>query len=299
MTCARKNTIINTVMLYYTFESIKYSPYTAIIKAPNTKKHKLQFWKITYSINGQSIVYLNDSRYVLKNTTLLFVKPQDVFQTRSYTDDAFTHRDIYISDERLREICRMLPYNPYEKLRSQNTCVDVSALQTANLEYLLNVFPLNSEEKTDVLDTLHQTVIINCLSMFISATHTAPKAPSWLTVLADRATQLEYLQSDIGHFLSDLPYTQRHVSRYFQKYYGTTPTAYLIKAKIVYSTNLLMDKELLIANIAQMLGFNTQSGFIKAFKEYFHLSPNAWRKKYLTDKDASPTSKSGAPDTIE
>lgn len=286
-------------MLYYTFESIKYYPYTAIFRAPNTQKHKLQFWKIMYAVSGQSQVRLNGKKYELKNTTLLFVKPMDILQTVSYADDTFTHRDIYISDERMREICAMLPCNPYEMLRKEDTFVEVAALQTANLEYVLNAFPLNSDEKNSVLDTLHQTVVMNCLAMFINDRHSVPKAPPWLTVLADRATQPEYLQNDIGYFLSDLPYTKRHVSRSFQKYYGSTPTAYLIKAKIIYSTNLLMNKELLIANIAQMLGFNTQSGYIKAFKEHFNLSPNAWRKQYLTDKNAFPPSKSGDSDTIE
>ena len=70
-----------------------------------------------------------------------------------------------------------------------------------------------------------------------------------------------------------------------------TPTDYLTKAKIVQSTNYLMNRDMLIVDIAQRLGFSTQSGFIKAFKAYFHLSPNAWRKKYLTDKYAAPTSK--------
>lgn len=285
-------------MLYYTYESIKYSPYTAIIKAPNEQKHKLQFWKISYAISGTSESYLNDKKYVLKNNTLLFVKPQDVLQTFSYSDTNYTHRDIYISDERLQEICKTLPYNPYKKLLKKNIFLNISRLQTDHLEYLLNTFPLNSDEKNDRLDTLHQIVIVNCLSMLIQSINPAPKAPSWLTVLVDRVNEIEYLSNDVSYFLSDLPYSKRHVNRYFQKYYAMTPSAFLTKAKIIHSTNLLMNKELLIADIAQMLGFETQSGYIKAFKAYFNLSPNAWRKKYLTDKHYSPTSKFGPRDSI-
>lgn len=77
-----------------------------------------------------------------------------------------------------------------------------------------------------------------------------------------------------------------------------SPTEYLTKAKIVQATNYLMDKNLLISDIAQRLGFCTQSGFIKAFKTYFTMSPNAWRKKYLTDKNQSPTTEHGPSQEI-
>ena len=148
------------------------------------------------------------------------------------------------------------------------------------------------------LDTLHQTVIINCLMMFIQSTMSSLKPPAWLVEIADRVTLDEYLQNDVSYFLRNLNYSKRHVCRSFQKYYGMTPTEYLTKAKIVQSTNYLMDKRLLIVDIAQRLGFSTQSGFIKAFKAYFNISPNAWRKKYLTDKHTALVSKFGETEDI-
>ena len=285
-------------MLYYTFQSIKYSPYTAVYRRPNKQKHKLQFWKVTYSVNGQSEVFVGNRAYTLKNNTLLFVKPQEVLQTASYDSDDYVHRDIYISDARMKEICATLPYDPYEELRGETAFIEVSRQQVDNLEYILNIFPLNSEEQNDYLDTLHQSVVVQCLSMFVHSAHNTQKAPLWLVQLADRANATEYLKSGVDYFLSDLPYSRRQVCRYFLKYYGMTPSAYLTKAKIVYAATLLMHKELLIIDISQMLGFDTQSGFIKAFRKYFDLSPNAWRKKYLTDKLAGEGNKFGDIETI-
>jgi AraC family cel operon transcriptional repressor len=286
-------------MLLYTFESIKYSPYTAIYMNPSDRKHKLQFWKITYAINGQSEIVINGEKKPLRNNTLLFVKPTDILQNTNFTPPhEYKHRDIYISDERLQEICQTLPVNPYKKLLKRTVYLNVSRLQTDNLEFLLNSFPLNSEEKNPQLDTLHQTVIINCLMMFIQSTMSSPKPPAWLVEIADRVTLDEYLQNDVSYFLRNLNYSKRHVCRSFQKYYGMTPTEYLTKAKIVQSTNYLMDKRLLIVDIAQRLGFSTQSGFIKAFKAYFNISPNAWRKKYLTDKHTALVSKFGETEDI-
>ena len=279
-------------MLLYTYESIKYSPYTSIIIEPNNRKHKLQFWKITYAITGEATAIINGKPKPLRNNTLLFVKPTDILQNTNFRpQNEYRHRDIYISDERLQEICSTLPINPYKDLLKKTIYLEVSRLQTDNLEYLLNSFPLNSEERTPKLDVLHQTVIVNCLSMFIQSTMATPKPPAWLVEIADRVTLDEYLQNNASYFLQNIHYSKRHVCRSFQQYYGMTPTAYLTKAKIVQSTNYLMNKELLIVDIAQRLGFSTQSGFIKAFKAYFNISPNAWRKKYLTDKYAAPTSK--------
>lgn len=167
-----------------------------------------------------------------------------------------------------------------------------------NLEFLLNSFPLNSEDRNPYLDTLHQTIITNCLMMFIHSTKSLPKPPAWLVEIADRVMLDEYLQNNVGYFLKDIHYSKRHVCRSFQKYYGMSPSEYLTKAKIIQSTNYLMEKNMLIVNIAQQLGFSTQSGFIKAFKAYFNISPNAWRKQYLSDKHLTATSKFGEAEEL-
>ena len=286
-------------MLYYTYESIKYSPYTSVIVNPNNRKHKLQFWKITYAINGESEAVINGEKKPLRSNTILFVKPTDILQNTNYRpQEEYKHRDIYISDERLQEICQTLPVNPYKKLLKRTTYLTVSRLQTDNLEFLLNSFPLNSEERNPYLDTLHQTIITNCLMMFIHSTKSSPKPPAWLVEIADRVMLDEYLQNNVGYFLKDIHYSKRHVCRSFQKYYGMSPSEYLTKAKIIQSTNYLMDKNMLIVNIAQQLGFSTQSGFIKAFKAYFNISPNAWRKQYLSDKHLTATSKFGEAEEL-
>ena len=125
-------------MLLYTFESIKYSPYTSIIVNPNDQRHKLQFWKITYAIQGESMAIINGNACPLRNNTLLFVKPTDILQnTNFHPQNEYRHRDIYISDERLQEICATLPVNPYKKLLKRTVYFNVSRLQTENLEYLL------------------------------------------------------------------------------------------------------------------------------------------------------------------
>lgn len=281
-------------MLLYTFETIKYSPYTAIIPNPTNPEHKLTFWKITYTINGEAEIFLNGKPKILRNTTLLFVRPYDVLQNYSFRPaNGYKHRDIYISDEKLQKICEALPINPYKKLHKKSVYFEVPRIQTENLEFLLNSFPLNSEEKNAYLETLHQTVVTDCLTMFLQSAEKKQIPPMWLSKLADRTTLDEFLQEDTKYFLKDVHYSHRHICRIFQKYYGMSPSEYLTKAKIIQSINYLMKKELLISDIAQMLGFGTQSGFIKAFKNYFNLSPNAWRKKYLADKTSEGTGKFG------
>lgn len=273
-------------MLYYTYESIKYAPYTSIITTPNSIKHKLQFWKITYVISGEAEIVVNGEKKPFRNDTLLFIKPTDILQNVNYKPaKEYKHRDIYVSDEKLQTICATLPVNPYKKLLKKNVYFNVSKLQTENLEFLLNYFPVNSDKTTPFLDSIHQTVIINCLTMFLQSILSRPQAPVWLQKITSRTKLDEYLQNNVNYFLQGIPYSKRHICRAFQKYYNMSPTEYLTKAKIVQATIYLMDKNLLISDIAQRLGFCTQSGFIKAFKTYFTMSPNAWRKKYLTDKN--------------
>ena len=80
-------------MLYYTYESIKYSPYTSVIVNPNNRKHKLQFWKITYAINGESEAVINGEKKPLRSNTILFVKPTDILQNTNHYHIEFCCQD--------------------------------------------------------------------------------------------------------------------------------------------------------------------------------------------------------------
>jgi AraC-like DNA-binding protein len=75
--------------------------------------------------------------------------------------------------------------------------------------------------------------------------------------------------------------------RKFKKYIGVTPYEYLIKWRINNSKGLLENSDLSIAEIAEKVGFNTASYFIKVFKEHEKTTPLSYRKSWTKNISGS------------
>ena len=277
-------------MLYhYNQETIKFSPYTSIIMQPNKVPHVMAFWKITYVINGSGVQITDGISRTLKQNSILIIKPGSTHQNYSFSDPNYQHRDIYISDEDMRLFCSYLPKNPYDKLCKQTAFFKVSLLSIENLEQTLNLFPVNSTIKNNYLSSLHTAVVINILALFLEHNSKSLTKPTWITELENKANNTDCLQNNVSYLIKGIPYSHTHICREFKKYNKITLTDFLTRAKIVYANILLMDKKNSIADIAYFLGFATQSSFIKSYKKYYQISPGAFRKKNLLNKNSSTT----------
>lgn len=71
-----------------------------------------------------------------------------------------------------------------------------------------------------------------------------------------------------------------HLSRLFKKETGITFSNYVNKLKIEESTSLLLYTEYSDIEISNMLGFSSQSYFIKIFKKYTGTTPKKYKKQY-------------------
>ncbi len=75
-----------------------------------------------------------------------------------------------------------------------------------------------------------------------------------------------------------------HISKYhlvhsFHRENGISPITYLIKRRIYESKHLLQNTDYTLSEIAQMLGFSSQSYFSQSFKRQEMMSPKEYRKK--------------------
>ena len=284
-------------MLHYTFNTIRFSPYTSVIMSPNPYAHTTDFWKITYAIDGKSEQITDGVKRTLTQSTVLIVKPGAVHQNLNYSGAFYKHRDVYVADGKMQEICSHFPRETYDKLCEKTPFFKISPIVFNYFETMLNSFPVNSETKNDYLDGIHFTIVANVISLFLESFSSGYNKPEWIINLASRTNDAEYLQNSVAHLISDIPYSHGYICREFKKYYGITLSEYLIKAKIIHSSTLLMNKNLSIIDIAYRLGFSTQSSFIKSFKRYFNVSPGKFRKTNLQKSTIGTTTIWGKSNT--
>ncbi len=75
-----------------------------------------------------------------------------------------------------------------------------------------------------------------------------------------------------------------HLSRIFKELTGTNFSDYVADKKLQQAAWLLInDRTLSVSDIAKNLGYNTPAYFSRKFKEYFEVTPAAYRKQHLGD----------------
>lgn len=67
---------------------------------------------------------------------------------------------------------------------------------------------------------------------------------------------------------------------HFKKYVGTPPTKYIIKLRVQLATELLLNSELTIGEIASRCGYNDYNLFTKIFKSEIGSAPTKYRKSF-------------------
>lgn len=67
----------------------------------------------------------------------------------------------------------------------------------------------------------------------------------------------------------------------FKSIYGTSIAAHIREHRMKYAAQLLQSTSLSIADIAQKVGYDSQSRFSSVFKGYYQMLPKEYRRKYL------------------
>lgn len=85
---------------------------------------------------------------------------------------------------------------------------------------------------------------------------------------------------EIGNIGNEIGANTTYLSELFHKTEGVTIQKYIQREKIKLAKNMLQYSEYKTEDIANYLGFCSQSYFGKVFREYENLTPNQFRQKY-------------------
>lgn len=287
-------------MINMTMGTIRTCPYTALIVNTEHKPHIHEFWEITYTVSGKLTNFVNERAMVCDPfTQFLIMKPGDIHKIKpdngnfSPYEAKFYHRDIYVTDEKMRSICNELSPDLYEELLTRTDPVYVTLRNNILecLEVSLNLF--NSVEQCSVstatlLPSIHTSIVATLLGLYIENKVLRNKQfPKWIEDFFKKLNTEEFLTKNVTDIVAEFSYSHSYICRSFKKYVGKTMVQCINEAKIRYSTILLMDKTMSVLEVALRLNYKSQSAYITAFKSVYGTSPNKWRKENLAQKHFS------------
>jgi AraC-like DNA-binding protein len=94
---------------------------------------------------------------------------------------------------------------------------------------------------------------------------------------------IDYIEANLTRpiYLAELSnvvgLTRMHFAAQFRAATGCSPHNYILRRRVAYSQQLLLEPQLSIANVAVMMGFSSQAHFTVVFKRVVGKTPVRWR----------------------
>lgn len=279
----------------YDFETIKNVPYTAIVYVPPYKFHQSTFFKITYIESGSAdIVFMSrtSDKTMIKKCSVgdaFIITPKDAHRYIVNKHDArYRHRDIYLSTELMKECCDFVSTKLYENIVSDEypNFFKVSANEILALGEKLS--PFINNKKQENLDNIHRSIAVSILGTYCICKTEKKLYPEWLQDLLRNLDKKDFVRQPIEDIVESTSYSHSYVSRVFKQYLKVPIKQYVNDQRFSISTVMLLNSGSAIENIANELGFETSSSFVKAFKKKYGTTPGKYRKTAMEKQTSIP-----------
>lgn len=172
-------------------------------------------------------------------------------------------------------------------IREHGVCFEVSCLQEVS-----DIFErlLGAEYRYYEYEFFAAQMIVKLLFTVAGSVGTPNREAQYRKMLA--VDVIDYIEAHFGEEiqLSDLSAQMKlspeHAIRLFSRETGMTPYQYLKQYRLRKACSWLEESEWSIAEVAAAVGYRSVSAFIAQFKEYYGITPGAYRR-YFRHADAT------------
>ncbi|MBX3605402.1 MAG: AraC family transcriptional regulator [Piscinibacter sp.] len=135
-----------------------------------------------------------------------------------------------------------------------------------------------------VLAKLSEVMVVETLRQYVAQLE--PGHTGWLSGLRDRAVGrcLALMHEKPAHpwtvdaLAREVALSRSVLAERFTHYVGQSPMQYLGRWRMALATNFLRRSALSLARIAELVGYETDAAFSRAFRREFGVPPAAWRR---------------------
>ena len=250
----------------------------------NMQLHSHAFYELLYCRSAGGAEYLVGSqRYRLQRGDIIFVPPG--FSHRPLLPDPmpepYTRYVIWISPTFLDEYARLFPYPFSEKQAT------VGLLRTAGTkwEYLEDLFYAGVQEAEQQADGWESAVIGNTMLLLTRIKRATDESSLGIPRveqlgLLDRITA--YVENHytarltIGQLAKQFYVSSSTVSHLFKQKMGVSFYRYVTQRRLI-AAKPLIEKGVSLEEVCRQVGFSDYSGFYRAFRKEYGISPRQYR----------------------
>ena len=205
--------------------------------------------------------------------------------------------DIIVSDLMMpqvdgMELCRRIKHNiktshiPFILLTARRSdSVQVEGYEAGIDSYISKPFNFDIllvrirkliEQQEKRKELFHKTIVISP-STITTTSLDEDLVKRALVSVEKNMDNADYIIEDLGR---DLGLSRAHLNRKLQSIVELTPLQFIRSIRLKRAAQLLQDSQYNVAEIADMVGFNTLRYFNKYFKDEFHMTPTQYREEH-------------------
>ena len=258
-----------------------------VLAYASTPKHKHEFWEFVYWIKGKSKNVFKEHTFSTSPGLVLFIHPEDMHENTTISL-SYIHRDLYLREEELQEICNIVQEGLFEELCQTQGPISFM-INPNDIEFLETLMSKASIVGCEMDPRIKVTVAVALLGLYIGSKKTSQEVPpivvEFVKLIEENVGRIKnkeiFPKVELRDLAASLNYDYAYLSRIFKKHIGISPQEYFIQKKMVIAT-LLLNENMSVSKISEILQYAADSHFVKAFKIYYGFTLHSGKRNNKT-----------------
>lgn len=254
--------------------------------------HYHEYYEIYYLMSGQRYYYIEDSRYLVKKGSLLFINKYDIHKTVDSVNPNHERIVLYFNDafiEQHHNAYKDLLLSPFYLANKQ---IEFNLQEQSYVEQLL--FQMIREKENSQLAGRELFFASLTAQLLLYASRKAAESPqeepntmhSKMAEIIHYCNENFHEQLQLDHISNRFYISPYYFSRLFKQSTGFTFTEYINTLRIREAQRLLRETSLKMIEISERVGYSNVSHFNRKFKQVTHMSPMEYKKFSKKQKNA-------------
>lgn len=254
---------------------------------PTPHYHYHNGYELYYLYSGERYYFIKDRTYHLEKGALVFIDPYTIHCSANFEESGFDRMLFNFRKEFIEKLLLALGVaDPFECYRRFSRVIQLNLHERAFVETLFETM-LDEYNKGDAASEAYIQTSLTQLLLFISKSEHQLESPP-----LDYTNPTHKIISEItgyinNNYSSDITLgsisekfhiSSCYFSRTFKKATGLSFTEYLNNVRIKEAQKFLHKTDMSILDIAETVGFKSNTHFGRVFKRIVGMSPLAFRK---------------------
>ncbi|SKC84407.1 helix-turn-helix domain-containing protein [Maledivibacter halophilus] len=244
--------------------------------------HFHDFYEFCLIIKGKQLFSLNEKELILKEGSLVFVRPKDI-HSKKYIEEG-EHITIAFSKKTLDALFNYLgeDFTKDKLLNPENPpFITLLSAERNVIKHQIKKLLLSQIYNKKNIKVQLKIILIHLFSKYFTEIQESDQIqlPSWLEEVLIEMKRKDNFVKGLPAFLHLSGISHEHLCRIIKKSLNITPTGFINEQRLNYAVKLLIYTDMDITSICFESGFGNLSHFYDLFKKNFHTTPAKFRKE--------------------